>query len=253
MMRRVKNKKKTTSRRRPRVLSTVYHPIVEMQSEKILGYEALTRGRGKWRMPEDLFRYSYEQGKTIALDFSCLRTAIKILPKLLKGDMLFLNVEPTTLTHTFMKGEMGDEFLKQISDYAHQIVIELTEGMKARDFELIKRGLFFIRKSGCQFAIDDVAGIDSKLIKLMGLNPDFMKIDMGLIKGLADNRLNQGIVKEIVDLAKEHKCWMIAEGVERKKDLELVRKIGIHYAQGFYYARPHKNLQRTLHPKDVDA
>lgn len=247
-----KRKKHTKKSKNPQlsILYSVYQPIVELGSLKTLGFEALTRGRGRWRRPEELFRYSYEDGNTIALDFSCIKIAVKILPKLQKGEFLFVNVEPTTVTHTFMRGEQGDALLKSIAGHAHKIVFELTEGMKARDFEMVKRGLFFIRKAGCQFAIDDVAGIDSKLIRLMSLNPDYMKIDMGLINGLAENDLNQEIVQELIELAREHHCWIVAEGVERKKDLDLVRKMGIHYAQGFYFAKPSKNLRRKFSPHE---
>ncbi|MBI4115374.1 MAG: EAL domain-containing protein [Candidatus Omnitrophica bacterium] len=224
---------------------TCYQPIIEIHSKKILGYEALTRGKGKIRNPGDLFGQAYEDGKTIDLDFECLRTAFKILPFLRKSESLFVNVEPITLGHSFSKAKEGGSLLRKILNHRKRIVFELTEGMKARDFDLIKKGVAFIRKKGYRFAIDDVADIGSRLSCLLSLKPHYMKIDVSLVRGIRESRLQQALVKRLVILAKKHSCHIIAEGVERKRDLELVREMGIPYVQGFYFARPIKRLARS--------
>ncbi len=231
---------------KPGSLYTVYQPIIKINGEEIIGYAGLTRGRGKWRNPQNLFRHSYGCGHTIALDYECLHTAVRILPKLGRNKLLFINVEPVTLSHTFGRGSEGELFLKKIAVFARQVVFELTEGMKSRDFEVVKRAVGLIRKYGGQFAIDDVAGIGSKLVKLISIKPDFIKIDMGLIKGISTNHLNQKIVHQLMLLARKYGSELIAEGVEDKTDLEFVLKMGIPYAQGFYFARPQKKLQRAL-------
>lgn len=221
---------------------TVYQPIVEIDTRKILGYEALTRGRKKWRLPEDLFRRSYEEGFTTALDFECLWQAFKILPKLHKKRFLFVNIEPITLGHSFVKGREGDYLLKKFSKYRRQIVFELTQGMKGRDFEFIKKAVDFLKKNGFRFAIDDISGIGSKLFLLLSFKPDFLKIDISLVKGLAHNHMHQDLVHRIVELGQKIHSPIIAEGVERKKEEEAVLRMGIPYAQGFYYARPQRHL-----------
>ena len=222
-------------------LTTAYQPIFDIRTKKIIGYEALTRGRGKWRLPEGLFRHSYEQGFTIALDLECMWQALKILPKL--GDkLLFVNIEPMTLEHAFAKGVEGDFILKKIQHHSGQIIFELTEGMKGRDFKLMKRGVGLIRKHHCRFAIDDVAGIGFKLFRLLTLQPDFLKIDISLIRGLVKNPLHQELVHRLIALGRKNRSLIIAEGLEQKEDVQMVRKIGIPYVQGFYFARPKKIL-----------
>ena len=170
-----------------RKLYSVYQPIIDIRTEKVFGYEALTRGMGKWRSPEILFRHSYDEGTTVALDLACLESAFGILPTLEKGELLFVNVEPLTLASVFMKGKEGSFLLRKVAPYARRIVFELTEGMKGRDFKFVKKGAGFLKKSGCQFALDDVAGVGFKLFRLLSLKPHFMKIDIGLILGLHKN------------------------------------------------------------------
>lgn len=226
----------------------VYQPIVEIKTRKIIGYEALTRGLGRERFPQHLFRTAYKEGSAIHLDLQCLVSAFQILPRLPKNVFLFVNIEPLTLITIFSEGEadQGMTLLSKVASYGKRIVFELTEGMKIRDFERVKRGLNHIRKLGCRFAIDDVAGMGAKLLRLVSLKPQFLKIDMTLIRGLAKNRLQQLLLHRIVELGKHNGCHLIAEGVEIKLDLEFVQKSGIRYAQGFYFSPPRKNLLKTL-------
>lgn len=219
-------------------LHSVYQPVIHISTRKVLGYEALTRGRGQWKLPEDLFRRSYEEGFMMALDLECMWQALRILPKLGRKKFLFVNVEPTTLCHAFVKGREGKLLLAKVSRHARQIVFELTEGMKGRDFPLLRRAVSFLKKKHFRFAIDDVAGVGSKLFRLLALKPDFIKIDISLVKGLGESRLQQGLIARLVDLGNKYGCLLIAEGVERKSELEFVRRMGIPYAQGFYFARP---------------
>lgn len=221
---------------------TLYQPIMDIRSEKVFGYEALTRGKGKLRLPGDLFRASYEDGCTVELDFNCFDSAFPMIHRLKKTQLLFVNVEPITLCHFFGRGKEAHFLLQRISHHWDQIVFELTEGMKTRDFILVKRGVLFLKKLGCRFAVDDVAGIGSKLSQLLSLQPDFLKIDITLIKGIQKSRLQQELVRRLAKLARKSRSLLIAEGVEEKKELEFVRSLGIPYAQGFYFHRPGRRL-----------
>jgi len=223
-------------------LYTVYQPIVGIRDRKILGYEALTRGIGKWRLPDNIFRHSYEQGFTIALDLECMWQCLEILPRLDKKKLLFVNIEPMTLEHAFTQGAEGQFLLKKIGACAPQVVFEFTEGMKARDFKLTKKGVAFLRRHNCRFAIDDVSGIGHKLFRLLSLKPDFLKVDISLIRGIVKSPLHQDLVQRLLSLSKKSGSRVVAEGLEKKDDVELVSEMGIPYAQGFYFGRPRRKL-----------
>ncbi|MBU9889534.1 MAG: EAL domain-containing protein [Candidatus Omnitrophica bacterium] len=224
----------------------VYQPIVDIATWDILGYEALARSEKESAV--EMFRKSYEKGFVIPFDFHCLQAAVKAIPKLQEGQCLFLNVEPLTLEQAFSKGKEGETFLEGMKKYSDKIVFELTEGVKRSDFDFIQRGVDFIRALGYRFALDDIAEIGSKTSQLASLKPDFFKIDLQLVRGIANNHVNQQIVREMVHLGRVNGSEMIAEGIEEKMDLDFIRNMGIRYGQGFYFARPDKELVYYLEP-----
>lgn len=223
-------------------LYTIYQPIVEIRTGRIMGYEALTRARGKQSSPETLFRHAYQDGSVAELDIRCIQSALHALPHLKKNQLLFINIEPFTLSHFFEEGRKRRFPLKGLSTHGRKIVFELTEGMKGRDFDLIRKAVSFLKKQGCRFAIDDVAGIGFKLFLLLSLKPHFLKIDISLVKDIGKNRLHRDLVKRIIALGRKTRSLVVAEGVETKRDLEVISRMGIPFAQGFYYFRPQKQL-----------
>ena len=221
-------------------IHSVYQPIVDIASWKVIGYEALARGEKE--MPAEMFRRSYEKGTVIPFDFHCLEAAVKVLPKLRDGQYLFLNIEPLTLEQAFTHGKEGEAFLKYLKEYSGKIIFELTEGVKKSDFEFIRRGVEFIRTVGYRFALDDLSDIGTKTSQLASMKPDFFKIDLQLIQGISKNHVNQQIVREMGHLSRMSGSEMIAEGIENKEDLDFIRYLGIRYGQGFYFAKPSKEL-----------
>jgi len=224
-------------------VDTVFQPIIEVGTGKIYAYEALSRGRGKFRNPEEMFRDAYEKGYMIDLDLSCMRKAFPNVALVNPRQYMFINVEPVTLCNIFSEWRRIQTILKKVKR-RERIVFELTEGIKERDIELAKRGVTYLRKLGCQFALDDVKGIGTKFFELMRLKPDFIKLDISITRSLLESDFNQSIIEHLVELSRKNKAEIVAEGVERVEHVRLVRKLGIQYVQGFYYARP----QNTLSP-----
>ncbi len=230
-------------------IHSVYQPIVDIATADIFGYEALVRSETE--MPAELFRRSYEKGTVIPFDFHCLASSVKVLPELGEGQYLFLNIEPLTLEQAFSHGKEGEEFLKGLKKYASKVIFELTEGVKKSDFAFIQRGVEFIRAFGYRFALDDLDDISTKTSQLASLRPDFLKIDLQLVQGIASNYLNQQIVREMVHLGRVNGSEMIAEGVEHRSDLDFIRNMGIRYGQGFFFARPARELIHSIQiPKE---
>ncbi len=230
-------------------IHSVYQPIVDIATGDVLGYEALIRSEKE--MPAEMFRRSYEKGTVIPFDFHCLDSSIRVLPELRESRFLFVNIEPLTLEQAFSSGKEGEEFLVGLKRYAKNVVFELTEGVKKSDFAFIQRGVEFIRAFGYRFALDDVDDISVKTSQLASLRPDYLKIDLQLVQGIASNYLNQQIVREMVHLGRMNGAEMIAEGVEHRSDLDFIRNMGIRYGQGFFLARPGRELIDSLQiPKD---
>lgn len=228
---------------------TVYQPIVDIATGDVIGYEALARSEKE--LPSEMFHKSYENGTVIPFDFHCLASSVKVLPELQEGQSLFLNIEPLTLEQAFSKGKEGEEFLEGLKKYSEKVVFELTEGVKKSDFAFIQRGVEFIRAFGYRFALDDIDDISVKTSQLASLRPDFLKIDLQLVQGIASNYLNQQIVREMVHMGRVNGSEMVAEGVEHQSDLEFIRNMGIRYGQGFFFAKPARELILSLQlPKE---
>ena len=146
----------------------------------------------------------------------------------------------------FRPKKEGDDFLKQVAPYSKQIVFELTEGVRLKDFDLIKKGVEFIRRRKFQVALDDFTDIGPKTFAVSSLRVDYMKIDIALITGIAENKLHQQIVRELIRLANMYSAHLVAEGIETEDDLVHVRKMGIRYGQGYHLARPNQDILQRI-------
>lgn len=163
-------------------------------------------------------------------------------------------MEPVTFEWAFRDHGIGEKFLDKLGNRSRQLVFELTEGMKLRDFGLVKRAVSILRRKAAKFAIDDVAGFGPKLEKLFSLRPDFIKIDVKVIDGIVENITSRRFVKNLVRLSGRYGFSIVAEGIERARELKILRRLGIPMAQGFYFARPQKfssqGLQKYVSSED---
>src|SRR3990167_9161085 len=125
-------KKKQYSRRQPvkqysrRPYYSVYQPILDVKAGTLFGYEALIRGRGRFRRPEELYRPSYDEGLTVALNMQCINSAFEALPSLPADKHLFVNVEPIALSRCVGHGREADVILRRYEDQVSRVVVERT-------------------------------------------------------------------------------------------------------------------------------
>lgn len=100
------------------------------------------------------------------------------------------------------------------------------------------RTLEHYRSQGYQVAVDDVGAGFSGLYSIAEIRPDFIKIDMSLIRNIDSNPARQAVVESLVTLAGKINCRVIAEGIETQNELNTLLALGVHYGQGYYLARP---------------
>lgn len=121
------------------------------------------------------------------------------------------------------------------------LIIEILEN-EIKDFSIINNFIYKLKPYGVQFAIDDFGKDYSNLTHLLYLEPDFLKIDIFLIKEITANEKAIIIMETIIDLAKQLNIKVIAEGVEDKETYQSLLKYGIDAYQGFYFSRPNKEI-----------
>ncbi|MCY0899763.1 MAG: EAL domain-containing protein [Firmicutes bacterium] len=207
-------------------LSVVFQPVVELTNGKILGYEALGRLRGRekdgfapllqWTREHRRITAVYRQLQTMALSAGRDRP-----PKTL----LFLNMRLSDLA----------ALPREKIDWS-SVVLEVPESDgRLNQWE---RGLAPWRGLGAQVAIDDWGVGAADPMRLIQLKPDWIKIDVALIRRIGEADADR-LIELLVRYTKPT-THLIAEGIETPKQLDRLRQLGVRYGQGFVLAQPRK-------------
>lgn len=221
-------------------LTTHYQPIVDMEQGSILGYEALTRGPADtaFEVPKALFACSDSIHLSSELDDLCRRQAVLNARGMTPDKKLFLNSLPEALgTAGFLERSLG-RLLEERSLQPSQLVLEITERTAIDDFEAFGRELDRIRRRGFLVAIDDVGTGYSSLQTISEVQPDFMKVDISLVKNIQMSLIKQELVASLLQVGARIGAQVIAEGIETEQECAALRACGVRYGQGFYFAPP---------------
>jgi EAL domain-containing protein (putative c-di-GMP-specific phosphodiesterase class I) len=117
-------------------------------------------------------------------------------------------------------------------------VVEISEQQIIGDPSYLLEPVRALRDAGILIAIDDVGYGNSCLESLILLEPDIIKIDKRCITGLAHDRERIDSLRRYVSLGRTLNCETIAEGIEAREDVEILRDLGVEYGQGFLWGRP---------------
>lgn len=209
----------------------VYQPIVHLGSGRIAGFEALSRFNDG-TPPAERFAEARAVGLGTVLERACVEAALAGSAGLPHGAWLSLNVGPDYLLSR--PSRIG----LQPADGSRPLVVELSESAAIEDYGRLRTVVEQLRADGVKIAVDDAGvGFDS-LRRLFELRPDIIKLDISLIRGLDRDRVRQALVSAMVQFAGEANATLVAEGVERAAERDVLRDLGIPYGQGFLLGRP---------------
>ncbi len=214
-----------------------YQPIVDLKTGEIYAYEALMRSTMEnFKSPTEIIDVATIQSKLQQLEKLVVFSVYEDFRKnedVLGNCKIFLNSLPSQVLDL----ESAFELVKRYEKYLGRIVIEITE-QASLNIENLERKLQFARDYNLQIAIDDFGSGFSNERRILGLNPDIVKIDMSLIQGIHNDNDKKTIVCNLVDFCHGKNIRVVAEGVETSLDLEYISKIGIDYVQGYYVGKP---------------
>jgi len=218
-------------------IRTLFQPIVDMRSKRIIGFEALTRVLSDTPTEEAtyLFSAAREAGVVKELDEICVETALKTAQAMGDDKKLFLNLNQETLLDKKIMGRLFND--RGVLDYKN-IVIELTEQSILRSFDKVRDALLELKKKGVSVAIDDLGGGAVSLRDVATLKPDYIKFDRSLIRQIDVSTTKQQIVLSMILFAKGINALTTAEGIETREEYEAVRMCGVNLGQGYYFAKP---------------
>jgi EAL domain-containing protein (putative c-di-GMP-specific phosphodiesterase class I) len=222
-----------------RKLWTAFQPIVEIDGRKIMGYEALSRGpRGsELESPAALFGLAGRHGLIEELERACRRQAFIDWRVFGAPARLFVNTVPSTVRDTSFIGRGVLDYLGETIS-PRFVTLEITEGQVIDNLTLYREAMHAFLDLGFTFAIDDVGAGYSGLETIARLGASYLKIDMGLVRDVHEKRVNQQVVKAILDMGEGVGATVIAEGIQTQEESDAIRMLGVRYGQGYHFARP---------------
>lgn len=225
-----------------RRIHTLYQPLVNLSSGKVMGYEALTRGPSYSALhsPLKLFSAAEQFKKLDALERLAQETAIVNAKFDSDEQLLFINFSSQLINSSNLVSLDHLELLQRCGFSPSNIVFEITERSSIEDFEQAKRFLDKYRKQGYRIAIDD-AGIGySSLHAIAQIHPDYIKIDRSLIQNVHQDVMKKHLLEAFVTFTQRMNIGLVAEGIEQEEELALLTSMGVQFAQGYLLARPHQ-------------
>lgn len=235
-------------------IRSVFQPIVSLTDAEIIGYEALSRGpKGSLlEYPDSLFSTAEEFNLVWELEYLCRDMALKKSQKIIPFKMIFINVDPKIMKDPrFQKGQTRD-LLNKFCANAGNVIFEITEKTAINDYHNFCRILDNYTSQGYKIAIDDTGSGYSGLRTIAETRPNFIKIDIELIRNIDKDSLKQAMLKALYDFSCNTNSKIIAEGIETQAELAALIKIGIPYGQGFFLQKPQPNFgQLTTEVKQI--
>lgn len=228
-------------------LAIVYQPIVSLHTGEIFGYEALTRGpEGSYfASPLNLFNFAVKNGSLYLLERIVRQLALQKAPILPSHGRLFLNINPSVIDDPLFRRGETIKLLTSLGLSPRQIVFELTERTSIENFSSFAKTLDHYRSQGYLIAIDDAGAGYSSLQAVAEVQPDFIKIDLSLVKDIHLSSIKRTLIETFLAFAGKIGASIIAEGIETEAELATLAELGVPYGQGFFIARPSYPAPKT--------
>ncbi|MEX6504911.1 EAL domain-containing protein [Jiella sp. M17.18] len=219
--------------------SMAFQPIFDIAEARVWGYEALIRGlkgEGAYailsQVAEDQ-RYRFDQ----ACRVKAIELASKIFPR---GETLHLSInflpnavyEPSACLRATLAAARKSAFPQDA------IMFEFTENEEVSDIAHLQNIITEYRRQGFITALDDFGAGYAGLGLLADFQPDLIKLDMKLIRGVETSHARQTIIAAILHVTRELGIQVLAEGVETEAEFVNLKAAGIRLFQGYYFAKP---------------
>jgi len=219
-----------------------FQPIVDLWDGSVVGHEALTRF-SDGRPPNLVFAEATRAGLGIDLETACLRRSIEASSLLPPNGYLSLNTSPELV----LSGRLGPI----LASVVRPIVLEITEHVEIDDYTGLRRELKRLGSS-VRLAVDDAGAGYASFRHILELAPDFVKIDLDLVRGVDAEPARQALIAGMGYFAVKRKLRLVAEGIETRKELDALQALAVPYGQGYLLGRPRDGTVAGAWPTKVD-
>lgn len=209
-------------------LELVLQPIVELDSERIVGLEALSRFPSTAnRSTEGWFALATTAGLGVELEAAALRRAVTVIDDLPDGVYLSVNLSPRALMSSELQEILADVTLESV-------VLEITEHARVPDYDALADVLQPFRARGARVAVDDTGSGFASLRHVLRLEPEIVKLDSSLTHHIDSDAVLRALGYTLKAFAGAIGAETVAEGIENEHELYALRFLGVPYGQGFF-------------------
>lgn len=211
----------------------VFQPVIDLLNGAIVGYEALTRF-DDGAQPDVRFIEAHTVGLGTELEAACVEEALEASKSLGSELFLSLNFSPAAL--------LDGHAAATLAHVGRKIIIEVTEHARIDNYAAVRRAVDAI--DGCRLAVDDAGAGYTSLNHILELRPDYVKLDISIVRGIDTNPARQAMAAGMCHFAAQSGTIIIAEGIETEAEAQTLRNLGVPLGrggilgQGFHFARP---------------
>lgn len=213
-----------------------YQPIVDVRGRSLFGYEVLLRSL-EHSLPSPIAVLDAAErlgllddlGRTIR-DLAALGMAGSA-----PGCAFFVNLHARDLMDSALLSPESP-----LSTVADRVVLEITERASLDGVRELRKTLATLRSMGFRIAIDDLGAGYAGLASFATLEPEFVKLDMSLIRGIDKSAVKERLVRSMTTLCKDLGMHVVGEGVETAEERDVLVDLGCDFLQGYLLAKPGK-------------
>ena len=234
-----------------------YQPKINTLSTELEGAEALVRWKTKRDIisPARFIPLFEKNGLICQLDFYVLNQVCKDLKAWIDKGLTPVTISVNFSKLHFKNPELADEIEKEVDKYGipHGLIeIEITESAYEKTKENLKAVLKALKYKGFSTSIDDFGSGYSSLNLLSQLDFQVLKLDKAFLESGTEDQKVKNVVDSVISMAKKLDMKVVAEGVERKEELEMLKDLSCDLIQGYYFDRPIpvKDFERRLEIPD---
>lgn len=223
-----------------KTLQFYFQPIISSHDGSVFAYEALMRSfMPLLKSPQEILRVAKEENCLNAIEELTWELSLETFAKHKKNHLtdrdtkIFIN----SISNQILSEEKIKELEEIYPEHLKNIVLEVTEGECVNE-NLQQKKAELMRQWNARIALDDYGSGYNGERMLLQIAPEFIKIDMEIIRNIDSNPDKCKIVENIVDYAHERGMKVIAEGIETIEELKQVIKLHVDYLQGFLFSKP---------------
>ncbi|HEX3510830.1 MAG TPA: EAL domain-containing protein [Solirubrobacteraceae bacterium] len=212
-------------------------PIIDLRSGRTVQHELLLRMRehdGRIVAPGDFLPAAERYSLIGEIDWWVIKEATRLAGA---GTPVELNISARSVGDPDVHEHIV-RCVEQARVRPGMLVFEITETAIIEDEATARMFCTTLQRLGCKIALDDFGTGYAGLTYLKRLPVDYLKLDIEFVRDLATSSASSYVVQAVLSLARDFKLQTVAEGVEDERTLELLRELGVDFAQGFHIGHP---------------